>query len=127
TLVLDGEAIAFDASERPLPFQITMRRFGRKRNVEKLRAEVPIRAFYFDCLRFDERNVADRPTRERVQALAEAVPAALQIPRLVTSSEAAARAFYEAALAAGHEGVMATSLDAVYEAGSRGARWLKIQ
>jgi DNA ligase-1 len=127
TLVLDGEAIAFDASERPLPFQITMRRFGRKLNVEKLRAELPIRAFYFDCLRLDERSVADRPTRERVQALAEAVPASLRIPRLVTTSLPAARAFYEAALAAGHEGVMAKSLDAVYEAGNRGASWLKIK
>jgi len=126
-LVLDGEAIAFDASERPLPFQITMRRFGRKLNVERLRAELPIRAFYFDCLRFDERSVADRPTRERVQALTEAVPAPLQIPRLVTTSLPAARAFYEAALAAGHEGVMAKSLDAVYEAGNRGASWLKIK
>ena len=58
TLVLDGEAIAFDASERPLPFQVTMRRFGRKLNVEKLRAELPIRAFFFDCLRIDGRSVA---------------------------------------------------------------------
>src|SRR5256885_10238431 len=49
-------------------------------------------------------SIVDRPARERFQALGEAVPAALQIPRLVTSSEAAARAFYEAALAAGHEG-----------------------
>jgi DNA ligase-1 len=127
TLVLDGEAIAFDASERPLPFQITMRRFGRKRNVEKLRAELPIRAFYFDCLRFDGRSVADCPTRERFRALAEAVPASLRIPRLITASEPAARAFYEAALAAGHEGLMAKSLDAVYEAGNRGAGWLKIK
>jgi DNA ligase 1 len=126
-LVLDGEAIAFDAAERPLPFQITMRRFGRKLNVEKLRAELPIRAFFFDCLRFDERSVAGLPTRERFAALAEAVPASLQIPRLITSSEPAARAFYEAALAAGHEGLMAKSLDAAYEAGNRGASWLKIK
>src|SRR6202166_1238494 len=126
-LVLDGEAIAFDASERPLPFQITMRRFGRTLNVEKLRAELPIRAFFFDCLRFDERSVADRPARERFQALAEAVPAPLQIPRLITSSEPAARAFYDAALAAGHEGLMAKSLQAAYEAGNRGASWLKIK
>jgi DNA ligase-1 len=126
-LVLDGEAIAFDASERPLPFQITMRRFGRKLNVEKLRAELPIRAFFFDCLRLEERSVADSPTRERFQALAAAVPASFEIPRLITSSEPAARAFYEAALAAGHEGLMAKSLDAVYEAGNRGASWLKIK
>jgi DNA ligase-1 len=126
-LVLDGEAIAFDAAERPQPFQITMRRFGRKLNVEKLRAELPIRAYFFDCLRFDGQSIADRPTRERFQALAEAVPASLQIPRLVTSSETAARAFYEASLAAGHEGVMAKSLDAAYEAGNRGASWRKIK
>ncbi|MBV9914576.1 MAG: hypothetical protein JOZ93_18500, partial [Sinobacteraceae bacterium] len=39
----------------------------------------------------------------------------------------AAREFYAAALAAGHEGVMAKSLDAPYEAGNRGAAWLKIK
>src|SRR5580698_9035826 len=42
TLVLDGEAIAFDAKGRPHPFQITMRRFGRKLNVEALRGDLPI-------------------------------------------------------------------------------------
>src|SRR5579863_9614039 len=127
SLVLDGEAIAFDASGRPHPFQITMRRFGRKLNVEALRAELPIRAFFFDCLHFEGRSIADRPTRERVQALAQAVPASMRVPRLVTSAEPAARAFYEAAIEAGHEGVMAKSLDAPYEAGNRGASWLKIK
>ena len=126
-LVLDGEAIAFDASDRPHPFQITMRRFGRKLNVAELLAELPIRAFFFDCLHLDGRSIADCPTHERIQALAEAVPASLQIPRLVTASEPAARAFYEAAIAAGHEGLMAKSLDASYEAGNRGASWLKIK
>jgi len=126
-LVLDGEAIAFDASERPHPFQITMRRFGRRLNVEAMRKEFPIRAFFFDCLRFEERNLVDLPARERFEALAETVPAAAQIPRLITSSEPAARAFYDSALAAGHEGVMAKSLNAAYEAGNRGASWLKIK
>ena len=37
------------------------------------------------------------------------------------------RAFYEAAIAKGHEGVMAKALDAPYEAGNRGASWLKIK
>jgi DNA ligase 1 len=126
-LVLDGEAIAFDASERPHPFQITMRRFGRKLDVDKVRHELPIRAFFFDCLYIDGRSLADQPTRERFRALADAVPASLHIPRLITSAEPAARAFYDAALAAGHEGVMAKSLDAPYEAGNRDARWLKIK
>ena len=127
TVVLDGEAIAFDASGRPHPFQVTMRRFGRKLNVAALREELPIGAFFFDCLRLDEESLADRPTGERVEALARVVPSAARMPRLVTSSAAQASAFYDAALAAGHEGLMAKSLRAPYEAGNRGAGWLKIK
>jgi len=126
-LVLDGEAIAYDTSGRPHPFQITMRRFGRRLEVEKLLTELPVRAYFFDCLRLDERSLADRPLRERSEALAAAVPEALRVPRIVTSSVHEARAFYEAALAAGHEGVMAKSLDSAYEAGNRGASWLKVK
>src|SRR5207248_9261287 len=55
------------------------------------------------------------------------VPESLRIPRLITSSGDEARAFYDAALAAGHEGLVAKSLDAPYEAGNRGASWLKIK
>jgi DNA ligase-1 len=86
-----------------------------------------MRAFFFDCLRVEDRSIAERPTRERFETLNAAVPTALQMPRLITASEPAARAFYDAALAAGHEGVMAKSLDAPYEAGNRGASWLKIK
>jgi DNA ligase-1 len=126
-VILDGETIAFTASGRPHPFQVTMRRFGRRLDVQKLRAELPMQAFFFDCLRLEGTTLADRPARERFTALEKAVPHALQIPRLITSSEAPAQAFYAAALAAGHEGVMAKALDAPYEAGSRGASWLKIK
>lgn len=127
TMVLDGEAIAFDASGRPQPFQITMRRFGRKLNVAELREKLPIGGFFFDCLRLAEQSLADRPTAERVQALVQVVPPEMRMPRLVTSSETEASAFYDAALAAGHEGLMAKSLQAPYEAGNRGASWLKIK
>jgi DNA ligase-1 len=126
-LVLDGEAIAFNASGRPQPFQVTMRRFGRKLDVEQVRTELPISAFFFDCLYIDGHSIADQSTRERFQALAGAVPEALRVPRIVTDAPGAAQAFYEAALAAGHEGVMAKSLQAPYEAGNRDARWLKIK
>jgi len=127
TLVLDGEAIGFDAAGRPHPFQVTMKRFGRKLNVEASRVGLPLRAFFFDCLRIGAQSLTDRTTTERHQALAEAVPGELLIPRLITASLPAARAFYDAAIAAGHEGVMAKALDAPYEAGNRGAGWLKIK
>jgi DNA ligase-1 len=126
-LILDGEALAFDASGRPHPFQVTMRRFGRRLDVERLRAELPMRALFFDCLQVDGESLVDRPARERFRALTDALPESSRIPQLVTSSEVEAQVFYDGALAAGHEGVMAKSLDAPYAAGSRGAGWLKIK
>ncbi len=126
-LILDGEAIALDAAARPHPFQITMRRVGRRLDIEAARAGLPLKAFFFDCLRLEAESIADRPASERFEALASAVPATARMPRLVTSAEAAARDYYRAALAAGHEGLMAKSLDAPYEAGNRGASWLKIK
>ncbi|HYM28054.1 MAG TPA: ATP-dependent DNA ligase [Steroidobacteraceae bacterium] len=126
-LILDGEAIAFDLAGRPHPFQVTMRRFGRRLNVEAVRDKLPIRAFFFDCLRIEEESIADRPLSERFEALAIAVPELHRVPRLVTAAESAARDFYEAALAAGHEGVMAKALQSAYEAGNRGASWRKIK
>jgi DNA ligase-1 len=126
-VVLDGEAIVLDPAGRPVPFQVTMRRFGRKLNVEQLRSGLPIHAFYFDCLRLDGETLADRPGCERFAALARVVPASSLMPRLVTASEQQAQEFYDAALAAGHEGIMAKALDAPYEAGNRGASWLKIK
>lgn len=127
TLVLDGEAIALDAAGRPHPFQVTMRRFGRRLEIEALRASLPVQAFFFDCLRHGAQTLVSLPTRERYAALAAAVPAAQQMPRLLAPQPAEATAFYAAALAAGHEGVMAKDLEAAYEAGNRGASWLKIK
>ena len=126
-LVLDGEAIALDPSGSPRPFQTTMRRFGRKLDVASLRDELPLAAFFFDALRLDDAVLAERPARERFAALSSVLPARLLIPRLVTSSPAEAQLFVDAALARGHEGVMAKALDAPYEAGNRGASWLKIK
>ena len=126
-LVLDGEAIAFDANGRPQAFQTTMRRFGRKLDVARMQQELPIRAFYFDCFWRDAVSLVDRPARDRFEILAQVVPASLLIPRLVTRSRDEAMAFQTEALAQGHEGLMAKSLDAPYEAGNRGASWLKIK
>jgi len=49
------------------------------------------------------------------------------MPRCVTGELEVATAFYDDALRRGHEGVMAKSLTAPYEAGKRAASWLKIK
>ncbi|HTR54464.1 MAG TPA: ATP-dependent DNA ligase [Kofleriaceae bacterium] len=119
-LVLDGEAISFGADGRPLPFQDTMRRRG-----DRGRAE-PMALALFDALLVDDHDLLAAPTRDRVAALTALAPK-LVVPQLVTADRDAARAFYDAAIASGHEGVMAKALDAPYDAGSRGAAWLKIK
>lgn len=126
-LILDGEAVALAANGAPQPFQVTMRRFGRRLDVPRMRAELPLAVYFFDCLHHHGTPLLDRPARERFDALADALPAPLLIPRLITADVAAAEDFYADALARGHEGVMAKSLDAPYEAGSRGASWLKVK
>lgn len=126
-LILDGETIALAPGGAPQPFQVTMRRFGRKLDVEHLRSELPLAVLFFDCLRRGGDDLVALPARERFSAMAEALPSSLTIPRIVTGDVAEGEAFLAAALAAGHEGVMAKSLEAPYEAGRRGAEWLKVK
>jgi DNA ligase-1 len=126
-LVLDGETVALRADGKPHPFQVTMRRYGRRLDVDRLRAELPLSPFFFDLLYLDGSPLLDRPLGERLAALTEAVPTALTVPRLVTASVEDAREFMRTALARGHEGLMAKALEAPYEAGRRGARWLKVK
>ena len=127
SLILDGEVIALGPTGRPRPFQDTMRRFGRKLEIENTQAEIPLSLFCFDCLHAGGEDLIDRPTEERVAALVRHVRPHIVVPRLVTAERAAAEAFLAVALDLGHEGLMAKSLSASYEAGSRGAAWLKIK
>jgi DNA ligase-1 len=126
-LILDGETIALGPGGAPHPFQVTMRRFGRKLDVAAMREALPLSVFFFDVLRRDAEELADRPALERFQALGDALPKTLVIPRIVTGDRAEAEAFFEDAIRRGHEGVMAKSLEAPYEAGRRGASWLKVK
>jgi DNA ligase-1 len=126
-LILDGEAIALHGNGAPQPFQVTMRRFGRTLDVPAMQASLPLSVFFFDCLRFGADALTEAAATERVDALSRALPRELLIPRLVTGDAAEAERFYEDALRRGHEGVMAKSLSAPYEAGKRAATWLKVK
>jgi DNA ligase-1 len=125
-LVLDGELIALRPDGSPHPFQATMSRFGRRLEVERARASLPLTPFFFDLLHADGLDLLDRPARERAEVLAMAVPQHVT-PRIVTADPGEAAAFLRQALALGHEGVMAKALGASYEAGRRGSAWLKVK
>jgi DNA ligase 1 len=127
-LVLEGEALVLREGGRPQPFQVTMRRFGRSRNVEAARRTLPLSFFFFDCLHLEgEGALLAAPYADRFERLARTVPGPLLLPRIVTARPEEAAAFVRGAIEAGHEGVMAKSLAAPYVAGQRGFHWLKLK
>lgn len=118
--VLDGEAISFRDDGRPEPFQVTSSRIAS--------GAPGVVGVFFDILHLDDEDLLDAPLARRAGALDAAVPdPALRVARVVTDDLAVAQAHFDAALAAGHEGVVAKDLDAPYAAGRRGAGWLKVK
>ena len=127
SLILDGEVLSLAPDGRPRPFQITMRRFGRKLDVDRLRGELPLTPFWFDLLYADGQPLLDEPQARRFQTLAKISPPGNLVPYTVTADPQRAEAFLKEALALGHEGVMAKAVDSSYAAGRRGQSWLKIK
>ena len=109
--ILDGEAIVLTAEGRPVRFQETMKGLG---------AGVP---FFFDILFLDGRSLLDQPYSVRTKLL----PEARRPPSIITADADAARSFFDAAIAAGQEGLVAKALGGAYEAGRRGSNWIKIK
>jgi DNA ligase-1 len=126
-VILDGEVISLAADGRPLSFQDTMRRFGRRINVEKLRDELPLTPFFFDLLRHDGESLIDHPLSQRIERLDDIAAGSWRVPRIVTAAVDEAQSFQADALARGHEGVMVKALSAPYAAGRRGSAWVKVK
>ncbi|MFT3913039.1 MAG: ATP-dependent DNA ligase [Anaeromyxobacteraceae bacterium] len=152
SIVLDGEAIALRPDGTPEPFQVTMSRFGRRgrdvsgavhperpstpdplrgANARDERAETRggplLTALFFDLLHAGGEDLVGRTARDRAERLAAEVPATMRVPRLVTDDLDDATEFLDGALGRGHEGIVAKSLEAPYEAGRRGAAWRKVK
>ena len=126
-LILDGEVISLLPDGRPQPFQITMRRFGRKLDVERMRGELPLTPFWFDLLYLNGGHLLDEPQSRRFSALVKLAPADSVVPHAVVSDAVPGGDFLRAALDRGHEGIMAKATGAPYAAGARGQSWLKVK
>jgi DNA ligase-1 len=126
SVILDGEALSLRPDGRPQPFQVTMRRFGRKLDVERMRDELPMTPFWFDVLHLDGGDLLREPQSRRFDVLKNLAPQSV-IPHLSTGDASEGHRFLEEALARGHEGIMAKSPDSPYASGARGGEWLKIK
>jgi DNA ligase-1 len=126
-IILDGEVIALRPDGSPWPFQITMRRFGRKLEVDSLRGELPLTPMFFDALYLDGQSLVDEPLTRRLALLGDVIPPRWLVPRIVTADGTAATEFLARSIATGHEGVMAKAVGGTYTAGRRGNAWIKVK
>ncbi len=121
--VLDGEVLAIGEDGRPRPFQETSSRVARKGAAARL----PLQVVFFDLLHLDGRDLLRCGGAERWAALDALVPAARRVTRVLTGDPGEGDAALRAALAAGHEGVVVKAVGATYDAGRRGAGWVKVK
>jgi DNA ligase 1 len=127
TAVLDGEAVALHRDGRPRPFQVTSAAAASQVDAARRSAQTPLTPFLFDLLHLDGTDLLDAPASARFSRLTAIAPASLVISRIVTAELTEAEAFFRAAIAGGHEGVVIKSLAAPYGAGRRGSDWIKVK
>jgi DNA ligase-1 len=124
TAVLDGEVVLEDEAGRARAFQDS---FSAVSSGQIARPGDRLRVFLFDALHRDGVDLIDAPLSERLEALHAMAPDVTRMPRLQSADPIAARAFYDHALTAGHEGVMVKDLASPYQLGARGRSWQKVK
>ena len=125
--ILEGEIIA-ERDEKPLPFQLLMRRFRRTNFDPRLVEEIPLKLYLFDLLLLNGESYLERTYAERRAKLEEVIDEPLlAVPSIVTSSVEEGESFMRESLGRGHEGIMAKKLNSPYVPGVRGRFWLKIK
>jgi DNA ligase 1 len=128
--IVDGEILAW-YGEQPLPFTQLQKRLGRKKPSLSLMAEIPVKFVLFDLLYRDGELLLDAPLtqrRERLKQLLANEPKELQVaPERVCETREALEEAFRAALAAGHEGIVAKAPDSLYTPGRRGRFWFKLK
>jgi len=130
SVILDGEAIAYDPeSEEYLPFQETMGR-RRKQGIEQFALRVPLRAFIFDVMYLDGSDLTSLPYEKRLDIVNELIrgsDALVPAPLIRTdSTEVLTRELLDN-ISRGLEGVVAKRLDSPYQAGARNFNWVKLK
>jgi DNA ligase-1 len=130
SVILDGEAIAYNPdSEEYVPFQETTAR-RRKEGIEEFADRVPLRAFIFDVMFQDGADLTPLPYERRfevVQELLRGSDTLVAAPLTKTDSvEVLTRELLDF-ISQGLEGVVAKRLDSPYQAGARNFNWVKLK
>jgi DNA ligase-1 len=130
SVILDGEAIAYNAeSEEFVPFQETTAR-RRKEGIAEMAARVPMRAFIFDVMFRDGSDLTLLPYERRfeiIQELLRESDTLLMAPLMKTDSADELTRQLLDNISRGLEGIVAKRLDSPYQAGARNFNWVKLK
>ena len=127
--IVEGECVSVGADGNLLPFQnVTHRR--RKHGMEDALEKYPVKVFLFDLLFLDGKDMTLQPYLERRNMISNVfdITGNVQMSSMLEVDKAEnAEQFFEGALEAGCEGIMAKSVtdESIYRAGSRGFLWIK--
>src|SRR5438874_2170274 len=130
SVILDGEAIAYNPeSEEYVTFQETTAR-RRKEGIQEFAARAPMRAFVFDVMFRDGSDLTPMHYEQRFEIVKELVRSSdtlLTAPLMKTdSAEVLTRELLDN-ISRGLEGVVAKRLDSPYQAGARNFNWVKLK
>ncbi len=130
SLILDGEAIAYNPeAEEYVPFQETTSR-RRKEGIQELSESVPMRAFVFDIMFRNGTDLTPLPYERRFEIVEQLIKDSdtLQTAPLTRtdSADELTRELLDN-ISKGLEGVVAKRLDSPYQAGARNFNWVKLK
>src|SRR5256886_2503424 len=130
SVILDGEAIAYNPeSEEYVPFQETTAR-RRKEGIEEFAEQAPLRAFVFDVMFRDGTDLTQLPYERRFEIAKELLQKSdTLLPAPLTKTDSAEELTRELLdnISRGLEGVVAKRLDSPYQAGARNFNWVKLK
>ncbi len=127
--IIEGECVAIDREGKMMPFQtVTHRR--RKHGMDDAVNDYPVNIFMFDMLYLNGKDLTTLPYTERRKLLSDSFSISGKVglsSMMLVSNPEEAETFFEDALKARCEGIIAKSIgrDSVYRAGSRGFLWIK--
>ncbi len=130
TVILDSEALAYNAeSEEFLPFQETTKR-RRKHNIEETAKQLPLKAFVFDILYVDGKSLLDTPLTQRMKLLKESIQGddtLIPAPGKILHKPEELQLMLDDSISKGLEGVVVKRPDSGYVAGGRNFNWVKLK
>lgn len=134
TCILEGEIVGYDPETGELtPFQELSTRIKREHDIPAAVEQTPVIVYLFDLLYVDGRSLLDQSLDERLDRLTASLdpePWEIELAqhtRFDPDTPTPARELYEAALAAGHEGLMLKNLEVPYQPGRRVGYMLKVK